>query len=56
MAEYPLEVYASAWNELYKLYSERLDQENLDIMDSVLKGVVAEMEDENLHLTESNIL
>lgn len=38
-------IYETAWNELYKLYGERLDQENLDVMDSVLKGVVADLED-----------
>ncbi len=39
-------VYEKAWNELYKLYSERSEQDNLDIMDSVLKGVILEMESE----------
>lgn len=39
-------VFVVAWNELYKLYGERLDQENLDIMDSVLQGVKADMKDD----------
>lgn len=37
-------IYEAAWGELYKLYGERLDQGNLDIMDSVLKRVKLEME------------
>lgn len=35
-------IYEAAWGELYKLYGERLDQGNLDIMDSVLKEVKLE--------------
>jgi len=42
----PSTIWATAWCELYKLYGERLDQENLDIMDSVLHGVEAEFQDE----------
>ncbi|MBA7685634.1 hypothetical protein ES703_94059 [subsurface metagenome] len=37
-------VYEAAWGKLYKLYGERLDQGNLDIMDSVLREVKLEME------------
>lgn len=36
-------VYEAAWGELYKLFGERLEQDNLDVMDSVLKGVKLEM-------------
>lgn len=39
-------VYEMAWDELYKLYSEQLNQEELDIMDAVLRGVIAEIKDE----------
>lgn len=42
----PSSVYTIAWNELYKLYGERLDQENLDIMDAVLGGVNVDMDNE----------
>lgn len=38
--------YEAAWGELYKLFGERLEQDNLDVMDSVLKGVSSEMEGE----------
>ncbi len=37
-----------AWNELYKLYGEHLDQDNLDVMDAVLKGVKGEIEGESI--------
>jgi hypothetical protein len=37
-------VWAKAWDELYKVYSERLDQENVDLMDSIFSAVVAELE------------
>ncbi len=39
-----VDIYGTAWNELYKLFGERLEQSNLDVMDSVLKGVKLEME------------
>lgn len=45
MESYQASVYTYAWNELYKLYGERLDQENLDVMDSVLKGMEADLKD-----------
>lgn len=35
-------IYEMVWNELYKLYGEHLDQEHLDLMDAVLKGVTSE--------------
>ena len=49
MPEYknlPPIVYATAWNELYKLWGEWLEQENLDTMDAVLRGVKFDMVDE----------
>lgn len=39
-------VYEVAWNKLYELFTERSEQDNLDAMDSVLKGVMSEMQDE----------
>ena len=39
-------VYEVAWGELYKLFGERSEQDNLEVMDSVLKGVRSETEDE----------
>lgn len=39
-------IYETAWNELNKLFGERLEQSNLDVMDSVLKGVKLEVEGE----------
>jgi len=33
---------ATAWDELFKIYGERLDQLNLDLMESVLQSVVAD--------------
>lgn len=38
--------YEIAWSKLYELFGERLEQDNLDVMDSVLKGVRSEMEGE----------
>lgn len=42
----PGNIYETAWNELYKLFGERMEQENIDVMDSVLKGVKLELESE----------
>lgn len=39
-------VYETAWNELYKVFGERLEQGNIDLMDSVLKTLMLEMESE----------
>lgn len=44
--ELPPIVYTTAWSELYKLFGERLDQEGLDLMDAVLRGVITEIQDE----------
>jgi len=44
--EVSVNIYESAWNELYKLFGERMEQENIDVMDSVLKGVKLELESE----------
>lgn len=37
-------IYETAWNELFKCFGERLEQDNLDVMDAVLKGVKLETE------------
>ena len=37
-------IYEAAWNELSKCFGEKMQQEELDLMDSVLKGVKLEME------------
>ncbi|GAI88059.1 unnamed protein product, partial [marine sediment metagenome] len=42
----PSNIYETAWEKLSQLYGERSEQENLDVMDSVLKGVVLELENE----------
>jgi hypothetical protein len=42
----PSSVWAVAWCTLYGIFEERLDQENLDLMDSVLQSVEADMRDE----------
>uniref|UniRef100_A0A6M3MB27 Putative DNA binding, helix-turn-helix domain containing protein n=1 Tax=viral metagenome TaxID=1070528 RepID=A0A6M3MB27_9ZZZZ len=40
MVEYAPIVYVTAWDELAKCFGERLQQDELDLMDSVLQGVV----------------
>lgn len=42
----PSSVYEAAWNELYKLFGERLEQENLDGMDAVMAGIRANIREE----------
>lgn len=39
-------VYETAWNELYKLFAERSEQDNLDLMDKAIKGVIEEEKEE----------
>lgn len=39
-------IYETAWDELYKCFGERMEQENLDLMDAVLKAIIAEKEEE----------
>lgn len=39
-------VYGAAWNELYKCFGEKMQQEELNLMDSVLTGVTLDLEDE----------
>lgn len=41
-------VYVTAWNELYKCFGERMQQEELDLMDSVLQGVELDMQEESI--------
>lgn len=45
ISEAPNEVYATAWSELYKVFSEWQDQENVDLMDSVLEAVKKDYEE-----------
>lgn len=45
MPEYPPSVYTVAWYELYKVFSEQIRQEGMDLMDSVLQGVALDMEE-----------
>jgi len=47
--------FKSAWIELYSFYGEMLDQTNIDIMDSVLQGVVVNM-DEASHQLYNDII
>lgn len=47
-------IYTTAWNELYKCFGERLQQDELDLMDSVLKSVELDMEEKEMVLV-SNI-
>lgn len=42
----PSSVLATAWATLYSIYGERLDQENLDLMDSTLGSVEADAQEE----------
>ena len=42
----PTSIYEAAWNELYKVFGERMEQENIDLMESVMKGVLSEKEEE----------
>lgn len=42
----PINVYEIAWEKLSQFYGEQLNQEGLDIMDAMLKGVKLEMESE----------
>jgi hypothetical protein len=47
----PSSVWATAWGELYKLYSQRFDQDNIDLMESVFNAVLADYQDETIHGT-----
>jgi hypothetical protein len=42
----PSTVWAVAWCELYKVFSEQMRQDEVDLMDSVLQSVDADMRDE----------
>jgi len=42
----PGSIWEKAWAELYRVYSERLDQDNVDLMDSLFKAVVADYQKE----------
>jgi len=45
----PSTIFAQAWAELYKIFSERLDQPNVDLMESVFNSVVADAQKEPKH-------
>lgn len=38
-------IYTTAWDKLHQVFGEQLRHEDMDIMDSVLKGVKLEIED-----------
>lgn len=38
-------LYEIAWNKLYQVFGEQLNQEALEVMDGVLKGVELEVTD-----------
>ena len=38
--------WAMAWTELYKWFSENLRQDELDLMDSVLQGVIMQEQED----------
>jgi len=42
----PSSVWATAWCELHKVFSERLEQENVDLMDSILQAVETDIQEE----------
>jgi hypothetical protein len=42
--ELPPSVFKSAWLELAKCFGERMQQDELDLMDSVLQGVELDMQ------------
>ena len=42
----PSSVWAMAWAELYRVFAERQDNENLDLMNSLLNAVITDMWDE----------
>lgn len=37
--------YEAAWKELCKCFGERMQQEEIDLMDSVMKGILVEKEE-----------
>ena len=37
--------YETAWDTLYRIFGERLEQENLELMQSVLQAVEMEMQE-----------
>ena len=43
----------TAWAELYKYFGETMNQEALDIMDSVLQGVIDDDQDQNRQRRDS---
>jgi hypothetical protein len=51
----PSSVWATAWCELYKVFSEQMRQEEVDLMDSVFSAVVSDYQDELLRLKEDGI-
>lgn len=53
MPNYSDSVYRMAWIELYRAFSERMQQDELDLMNSVLLGVAADYDE---HLKATNPL
>jgi hypothetical protein len=50
----PSSIWATAWCELYKVFSEQMRQDEVDLMDSVLAAVEADYRDELLRFEEAN--
>lgn len=42
MGNYPGSVYKEAWDKLYESFSERMQQDELDLMDSILLSVTVD--------------
>jgi hypothetical protein len=42
----PSSVWATAWSELYKVFSEQMRQDDVDLMDSVFNAVVLDYQEE----------
>jgi len=43
----PSSVYVIAWHKLYKIFGERLEDENLNLMDSILRSTIFEFENQH---------
>lgn len=50
----PSSVFARAWLELYKCFGERMQGDEMDLMESVFKAVMVDMRDETAQREENN--
>jgi len=48
----PNSVFVAVWHKLYAIFGERIEQENLDLMDSILQDVVSEVENQPERINE----